>query len=232
MIIFRGASDIQQSPRQERQTPVRDVDAKPNDDVEDGGNNEAEELSKKALQRTQQMQTALRVTADLWNRTADPWPQVSKHDVAGSWAPPDSRRSTARKKATMTCKDAKKAGFAHQCRAYTKFRKSDAKNWVEQLMESDDKPTKQQRAFVDRVIERCSIEHSELNKVRALAAGQKPDLSEPVRDCLFGIPGAGKSHCIKLVRRFFEECLQWEDGVQFQFLHSKTQWPALSAGER
>ena len=34
----------------------------------------AEELSKRALQRTQQKQTALRVTADLWKRTAEPWP--------------------------------------------------------------------------------------------------------------------------------------------------------------
>ena len=229
MIIFGGASDIRQSPRQERQAPVRDVDAKALDD--DGSDNEAEELSKKALQRTQQMQTALKVTADLWKRTADPWPQVSKHDVAGIWAPSGPRTSTARKKATMTCKEAKKEGFAHQCRAYTKFRKSDAQTWVNQLNNSDDKPTEQQRAFLDRVLDRCSIEHVELNKQRALAAGQKADLSEPVRDCLFGIPGAGKSHCIKLVRRFFEECLHWEDGVQFQFLAQQNTMASLIGGK-
>ena len=95
------------------------MDAKlPDDDETD---NEAEELNKKALQRSQQMQTALRVTADLWKRDADPWPQTSKHDEAGGWAPSGSRPSTACKKKAMTCKEAKQAGLAHQCRAYTKF---------------------------------------------------------------------------------------------------------------
>ena len=52
-----------------------------------------------------------------------------------------------------------------------------------------------------------------------------------MRSCLFGIPGAGKSHCIKLVRRFFEECLRWEDGVQFQFVASQNTMAALIDGK-
>ena len=176
------------------------------------------------------MQTALRVTADLWKRDADPWPQTSKHVEAGCWAPSGSRPSTACKKKAMTCKEAKQAGLAHQCRAYMKFQKSDAQTWLDKLP-SDKKPTEQQRAFLDRVIQRCSVEHVELNKVRALAAGQKANLSEPVRDCLFGIPGAGKSHCIKLVRLFFEECLHWEDGVQFQFLAQQNTMASLIGGK-
>ena len=54
---------------------------------------------------------------------------------------------------------------------------------------------------------------------------------EPVRDCLLGIPGAGKSTCIKLMRRFFEECLGWENGVQFQFLASQNTMAALIGGQ-
>ena len=56
-------------------------------------------------------------------------------------------------------------------------------------------------------------------------------LSEPMRACLFGIPGAGKSHCIHLLRRFFEECLRWEDGVQFQFLAQQNTMAALIGGK-
>ena len=52
-----------------------------------------------------------------------------------------------------------------------------------------------------------------------------------MRDCLFGIPGAGKSHCIKLVRLFFEECLHWEDGVQFQFLAQQNTMASLIGGK-
>ena len=62
----------------------------------------------------------------------------------------------------------------------------------------------------------------------ALAAPAKS--SDPVRFCLFGIPGAGKSHCIKLLQEFFESCLEWEDGVQFKFLASQNTMAALIGG--
>ena len=46
-----------------------------------------------------------------------------------------------------------------------------------------------------------------------------------------GIPGAGKSTCIKYMRRLFEDCLGWEDGVQFQFLASQNTMAALIGGK-
>ena len=54
---------------------------------------------------------------------------------------------------------------------------------------------------------------------------------EPLRCCLMGIPGAGKSTCIEYMRRLFEECLGWEDGVQFQFLASQNTMAALIGGQ-
>ena len=45
-----------------------------------------------------------------------------------------------------------------------------------------------------------------------------PSFSEPARLCLLGPPGSGKSHCMHLLRDFFETCLKWTDGVQFQYL--------------
>jgi len=46
-----------------------------------------------------------------------------------------------------------------------------------------------------------------------------------------GIPGAGKSTCIGYMRRLFEECLGWGDGVQFQFLASQNTMAALIGGQ-
>ena len=46
-----------------------------------------------------------------------------------------------------------------------------------------------------------------------------------------GAQGAGKSHCINIRRRFFEECLGWEDGVQFQFLAQQNTMAALIGGK-
>ena len=55
-------------------------------------------------------------------------------------------------------------------------------------------------------------------------------LSEPLRACLLGIPGAGKSACIKWLREFFEEVLGWEAGVQFQCMASQNTMAALIGG--
>ena len=49
--------------------------------------------------------------------------------------------------------------------------------------------------------------------------------------CLFGLPGAGKSACLKLIRDLFENCFDWEDGVQFQFLAPQNTMAALVGGK-
>jgi len=63
-------------------------------------------------------------------------------------------------------------------------------------------------------------------------ARSKPEnfLWEPVRDCLFGVPGAGKSTCIKLLQRFFREVMHWESGVQFRTLAFQNTMAALIEG--
>jgi hypothetical protein len=198
-----------------------------NGDEED----DAEAVQKKALHRSSQMQTALKVTADLWDRNSKPWPQIASRTGLPDWAPPRKPVNRKRKGATMTKKEAKNAAIAHQSRAYIKLRKADAKVWMDTLLASDERPTDEQRRFLERVIARCSEEHAELGKPRVPAAGKSINLSEPVRDCLFGIPGAGKSHCIKLLRRFFEDCLKWEDGVQFQFLAQQNTMASLIGGK-
>ena len=76
----------------------------------------------------------------------------------------------------------------------------------------------------------CRTEHNELGKVAAGSTKKAKVLSEPSCACLFGLPGAGKSHCLLLLRRFFEECLGWEDGVQFKFLASQNTMAALVGG--
>jgi hypothetical protein len=76
------------------------------------------------------------------------------------------------------------------------------------------------------VVNRCKQE------ARTFKQGKAEELpDEPLRCGLFGIPGAGKSECVKLVRSFFEECLKWEDGVQFQFLASQNTMAALIGGK-
>ena len=58
----------------------------------------------------------------------------------------------------------------------------------------------------------------------------KEKLPETERMSLLGIPGAGKSHCLVLLRDFFETCLGWTHGVQFQFLATQNSMAELIGG--
>ena len=116
---------------------------------------------------------------------------------------------------------------AQQARSYVTWKKEQVDVWLQSLRNGKEPPTAEQDRFLQRVVQRCKEERAEL----APSDGQKKKkLSEPVRDCLFGIPGAGKSTCIKHLRQFFEQCLGWEDGVQFQFLASQNTMAALIGG--
>ena len=91
------------------------------------------------------------------------------------------------------------------------------------------------------VIERCNTERRELasqhlrdlrNSSRKKSKTQdRQKLTEALRICLFGIPGAGKSSCLKLLRSYFEEVLGWVDGDEFQFLASQNTMAALIGGQ-
>ena len=94
--------------------------------------------------------------------------------------------------------------------------------WWGKVQSHSPVPTEEQTRFLRRVVERCRDEHQEMISEK---------YTEPVRDCLFGVPGAGNSTCIKWLRDFFEHCLQWEDGVQFQFLAAQNTMAALTGGK-
>ena len=120
---------------------------------------------------------------------------------------------------------------AHQQRGYVKWSNSNADSWLATEEAKAEPPTAEQRVFLRAIIHRCQREQDELACAGdILRPKAKRDLSEPMRACLFGIPGAGKSHCIKLVRRFFEDYLKREDGVQFKFLASQNTMAALIEG--
>ena len=63
---------------------------------------------------------------------------------------------------------------------------------------------------------------------------QRQELEEPLRGLIHGLPGTGKSKVILFMRRFFEEALGWEYGVDFIFVAfqnaSMSANPPLSVG--
>ncbi len=182
-----------------------------------------------ALRQSDQIHDAMRLTAKLWATDAmlEPADAVDlRNSSLGHEKPPAAAgaHSRSRKKKGPRCPD------AQQCRAYATLQKVDIDKWRAKISAETEAPTAEQWAVLDRVIERCQVEALELQKI-AKGPSYKPKiLKEPVRDCLFGIPGAGKSTCLRLIRRFFQECLKWEHGVQFQFLAPQHTMAALVGG--
>jgi len=118
-----------------------------------------------------------------------------------------------------------------QGRAYVYLHQRSVDAWWSKVDKLDKQPNAQQRRFLKSVIARCQHEYRELNAWNAARRQYKRGaLTEPSRLCLLGIPGAGKSHCIHLLRDFFETCLQWSDGTQFKFLATQNSMAELIGG--
>ena len=83
--------------------------------------------------------------------------------------------------------------------AYVHLTKTQEAAWWKRMEASEKPPTMEQRSFLQAVAQRCRTEQQELNRWNAPGGSRSSGvLSESVRACLFGDPGAGKSHCIHL----------------------------------
>ncbi len=136
--------------------------------------------------------------------------------------------------------------FAH---CYIRWHQEKTEDWWTSIRDGAECPTAEQEAFLQCVVGRCAQEQKELQALQAkkhkklqqqsrqrkqkgkAPKSQKTDLTEPERICLFGIPGSGKSTCIKHLRSFFTEALGWTEGTDFQLLASQNIMAALIGGE-
>ena len=171
---------------------------------------------------------SMQLTARLWSRHARSWPvDVAEAAPSMSFRAPDEGMNASSQKRTSK----KKRNL--QMEAYVKWRDTSVDDWLVQLGRGEKPPNGEQKKFLSCVVDRCKQEHRSLGVPVPHRGGRKKQTlkDEPLRCCLMGIPGAGKSTCIEYVRRLFEECLGWEDGVQFQFLASQNTMAALIGGQ-
>ena len=135
---------------------------------------------------------------------------------------PGKRKRAVRRRSDMNPR-------VQQAQAYLTLSSERVGAWWSKIKSSSKAPSAEQEGFLQRVVTRCQAEQRDFSAV-GFKKTKKPETSEPLRDCLFGIPGAGKSQCIKWLRDLFESGLGWEDGVQFQFLASQNTMAALIGG--
>ena len=174
----------------------------------------------KATTQSEQMRHALNMTGTLWARSLVEWPTGDINRCHSDLEIQSSSQMAFKYKVKKQLGKAKKE-FAT---AYAKWNKGDALKWMKKLQSSDHALNKEQESFMHRVIHRCQTEAQELSDSNSKK-------SEPLRDCLLGFPGTGKSECIKTMRRFFQEVLHWETGIQFQFSASQNTMAALIEGQ-
>ena len=179
----------------------------------------------KALRQSNAINDAMQMTARLWSRTAQPWPEETVERNTCSIGKKAEKQAQAEASQRKKRRKEKIKPKTIQAKAYMAWKEADVADWLAKLKKEKDPPNTKQMEFLLRVIDRCR------NEATSFKSPQTQNFKdEPLRDCLLGLPGAGKSTCINLVRRFFEECLQWEDGIQFQFLATQNTMAALIGG--
>ena len=130
----------------------------------------------------------------MWSRYTTSWPETAVYITTSSLS---SNPSLSRTTKRTSQKNKQFHPRAFQSRAYISWKESCVHDWLKQLKKLPEPPTSEHMAFLRRVVERCRQEHERLKDPRC----QEYD-EEPVRDCLLGIPGAGRSSCIKLLQFF------------------------------
>ena len=174
-----------------------------------------------------QMANALRTVDDLWRRDASTWTATAENMVNSRLGISQDKKSSG----TSTRRQKQEEPESAQCSAYIALTKTNVTTWWRHIRNSKTPPTGEQTRFLEYAIARCQTEHDELMNWHAPKRkhGIK-DLTEPSRCALLGIPGAGKSLCLSLLRDFFENVLGWRHGVQFQFLSAQNSMAALIGG--
>ena len=160
-----------------------------------------EEAHARALAQSTSVNDSMQLTAKLWSRTEVTW-QADGIDISmgDKWSGKTQRAARARSSRKRTKADDPRR---LQTCAYLNWRETSIQDWVAHLQQEKPCPNEDQMCFLLRIIDRCRQESIALKN----SGGKKPS-DRPLRDCLLGLPGSGKSTCIKLMRRFFEECLK------------------------
>ena len=178
------------------------------------------------LKLSTQAKRGMQLSASLWGLDGADW-SGERVDVSGEVKAVSDTHFDAgcvRTPALQTVQG-KEPNVSH---AYTKVTTTSVERWFSKISKEAISPNSAQLKYLRAVSERCAVEAAEL--LESKTKKKNLQYSEPLRPGLFGLPGAGKSECIRWTRRFFEECLGWMDGVQFQMLAPQHTMAALIGG--
>ena len=179
------------------------------------------------------VQDSLVVASKLWERgRAEAWPEevgsqsLDRASFMGDFSKAENPKAESKKETGRPCKTKKKIKNFKTGKAYMKLSPVSIAAWWQKVRQSKEPPTPEHEKFLEAVIARCVQEATEAQERNQ----ESIERSEPLRTCLLGIPGAGKSTCLRLVRDFFETCLGWEMGVHFVYLATQNTMAALIGG--
>ena len=120
----------------------------------DGKDEEESDPDEKALRKSNQMQGAMRTTAELWARDATPWQEEAlSTSMLRLTATPAS--GTAKKKQARQHAKHQAHPKAVQARAYISWNSAEVDSWWDAVRASADAPTAEQYAFLQRIVTRC-----------------------------------------------------------------------------
>ena len=148
---------------------------------------DSEEEEEHNMNKSEQMHNALCATTALWRRDPTAWMATPANNVHSRVDLAKHHRGSS----TVRPKGRKDDVASAQGTVYMKFKQANIAAWWRKVNASDRKPNAHQTAFLEAVSTRCQTEAVELNRSNGPVKGRRNDiLSEPMRVCLFGDPGA------------------------------------------
>ena len=178
-----------------------------------GAERESEEQEQGSKSFRTNLATATKIGADLWGQQHLQWGETAAH---GNMLLPAEMLQSAPDAGNKRKKRKKDVAPAA---AHTTMHHVNVEHWFEDLQNSAKPPNAQQLAVLHAVRDRCTQEAAEST---AAAAGQP--VSEPLRACVLGVPGAGKRECIRGHSVSSKNASVGNTVYNFNVWHHRTQW--------
>jgi hypothetical protein len=174
------------------------------------------------MQKSTTTQQSMQLTSRLWAFDTQAWSDVPV-STTGVLVQADEEAVVDKGNRSQPHEIAATRDSQRMCeKAYVRLTKKASQLWLAKVRAEPPSPKGAQLTYLKGIIDRCEHEAAELH-------GREPK-REPSREFLLGPPGTRKSECIRWTIRYFNECLGWEHGVQYQCLASQHTMAALIGG--
>ena len=201
-----------------------------------GGKQCGQDFNEGSMSHFQNSEAAISLGQHIWGSSSGSSASASARNVPSFVAPTELEKvfkeaTASQKRENSLRSHMQNAERSASLQTLTSATAEDVEAWLQQLRERKDKNNK----HVVNAKQFEAVEKIAARVIQELRAGPQPtddDFGEPLRWCVHGGPGTGKSkHVIVFIKELFEKVLHWDMGVHFQLVALQAVMADLLGGD-